>query len=158
MSSLFDPKTRRYTAPAFGTLASLGTLAGGYDAAIKRKAYFAFHFDDIMRVNDVRKAWNRTFCDSSLWESKRLTDPEAIKQLIRKGEEYTSAVCVLAGAETWLRQWVKYEIARAVIDERGLLAVHINGIKHVQTSTPHPRGPNPLGPVDIKGIPAESRM
>jgi hypothetical protein len=69
MSSLFDPKTRRYTAPAFGTLASLGTLAGGYDAAIKRKAYFAFHFDDIMRVNDVRKAWNRTFCDSSLWES-----------------------------------------------------------------------------------------
>ena len=99
----------------------------------KRKAYFAFHFTDIMRVNNVRNAWKidhpdaagmRSFYDSSLWESRKLEGPESVKRLIREGVEYTSAVCVLVGSETWSRQWVRYEIARAVIDDRGLLAVH----------------------------------
>jgi MTH538 TIR-like domain (DUF1863) len=120
---------------------------------VKRKAFFSFHYDDIMRVNVVRNAWKithpesllyRSFYDSSLWESKKLEGPEAIKRLIREGVEYTSAVCVLAGSETWVRQWVRYEIARAVIDERGLLTVHLNSINHHQTRTPHTRGPNPL--------------
>src|SRR5262245_59508082 len=103
----------------------------------KRRAFFSFHYDDIMRVNNVRNAWkidhtdsplNRNFYDSSHWESKKLTSPDQIKNLIREGVEYTSAVCVLVGSETWKRRWVKYEIARSVIDERGLLAVHINGL------------------------------
>ena len=57
---------------------------------------------------------------------------------------YTSAVCVLVGSETWLRRWVRYEIARAVIDELGLLAVHINSIRHHQRLTTDALGPNPL--------------
>jgi hypothetical protein len=150
MAGLFDPKSRRYTTPP---LSSFGTLAGGYRASIKRKAFFSFHYDDIMRVNVVRNAWkithpdsplNRSFQDSSLWEDRKLEGDDAVKGLIREGVEYTSAVCVLAGSETWLRQWVKYEIARAIIDERGVLAVHLNSIKHHQTLTPHSRGPNPL--------------
>src|SRR5580693_5388677 len=92
--------------------------------AVKRKAYFAFHFDDIMRVNNVRNAWkithpdaaiHRSFYDSSLWESKKSEGDEAIKRLIREGVEYASAVCVLVGTETWSRRWVKYEMARSVI-------------------------------------------
>jgi hypothetical protein len=43
-----------------------------------------------------------------------------------------------------LRQWVRYEIARAIIDGRGLLGVHLNSIKHHQTLTPHTKGNNPL--------------
>src|SRR5262249_48594995 len=69
---------------------------------------------------------------------------EAIKRLIREGVEYTSAVCVLIGTETWLRQWVRYEMARAIIDGRGLLGVHLNSIRHHVTKTPHTRGHNPL--------------
>ena len=93
-----------------------------------------------MRVNVVRNAWKivrpeyplggRTFYDSSLWESRQLEDPETLKRLIREGVGYTSAVCVLVGTETALRRWVRYEIARAVIDKRGLLAVHLNGVRH----------------------------
>jgi antiphage defense system Thoeris ThsB-like protein len=88
----------------------------------KRRAFFSFHFDDIMRVNNVRNAWkidhpdsplNRSFQDSSLWESRKLGGDDAVKRLIREGVEYTSAVCVLAGSDTWLRRWVRYEIARA---------------------------------------------
>jgi len=121
--------------------------------AVKRKAFFSFHWDDIMRVNVVRNAWKidhpdnalmRSFQDSSLWESKKLEGDDAIKRLIREGVEYTSAVCVLIGSETWLRRWVRYEIARAIVDGRGLLGVHLNSILHHHTRTPHTRGPNPL--------------
>jgi hypothetical protein len=106
-----------------------------------------------MRVNNVRNAWKidhpdslflRSFYDSSLWESKKLEGDGAVKNLIRKGVQYTSAVCVLVGTDTWSRRWVKYEIARAIIDGRGLLAVHINGLNHHQRKIPDNRGLNPL--------------
>jgi hypothetical protein len=121
--------------------------------SVKRKAYFAFHFHDLMRVNNVRQAWKidhpssplmRSFVDSSLWESRQLEGPEAVKRLIREGVEYTSAVCVLVGTHTWSRQWVKYEIARSVIDQRGLLAVHINSLNHHHRRQPDQQGFNPL--------------
>jgi hypothetical protein len=124
----------------------------------KRKAFFSFHFDDIMRVNNVRNTWkithpdsssNRSFYDSSLWEDRKLVSPEGIKQLIRAGVLGTSAVCVLAGSMTWDRRWVKYEIARAVIDGRGVLTVHLNGINHHQTKGPHSLGLNPLAHMGV---------
>ncbi|MEJ6846718.1 TIR domain-containing protein [Sinorhizobium fredii] len=123
-------------------------------APVKRKAFFSFHYDDIMRVNNVRQAFKLynpgtvlggpTFYDSSLWESRKLEGDEALKRLIREGVEYTSVVCVLVGTNTWWRRWVKYEIARSIVDERGLLAVHINGINHHQRRVPDARGVNPL--------------
>jgi hypothetical protein len=122
-------------------------------AAIKRRAFFSFYYEDIMRVNVVRNAWRihhpdnalmRSFQDSSLWESKKLECDDTVKRLIREGVEYTSAVCVLIGSETWLRRWVRYEIARAVVDGRGLIAVHLNSIPHHQTRTAHSPGLNPL--------------
>jgi len=124
----------------------------------KRKAFFSFHFDDIMRVNNVRNAWkiihpdsslNRSFYDSSLWEARKLTTPESIKQLIRAGVLGTSAVCILVGSMTWDRRWVRYEIARAIIDGRGLLAVHLNNISHHRTKGPDPHGRNPLAHMGV---------
>jgi hypothetical protein len=136
----------------FGSLAPSLPVAS-LKAAVKRKAFFSFHYDDIMRVNVVRNAWKidhpdtdtmRSFQDSSLWESRKLEGDDAVKRLIREGVEYTSAVCVLIGTETWVRRWVRYEIARAIIDGRGLLGVHLNSIRHHHTQTPHTRGLNPL--------------
>jgi hypothetical protein len=138
---LAPPKTL-YTPPAKPTA-----------PAVKRKAFFSFHFLDSLRVNNVRNIWKikhpssanmRTFQDSSLWEARKLTDPKAIKAIIRYGVSYTSAVCVLVGTESWSRRWVRYEIARAIIDGKGLLAVHLNNINHHQTQSPHPLGRNPL--------------
>jgi hypothetical protein len=106
-----------------------------------------------MRVNVVRNAWKidhpdnaqmRSFQDCSLWERRELEGDVAVKRLIREGVEYTSAVCVLIGTETWVRQWVRYEIARAIVDGKGLLGVHLNSIRHHQTQSPHTRGHNPL--------------
>jgi hypothetical protein len=85
-------------------------LLGGLSAPVKRKAYFSFHFDDVMRTNVVRNAWKitrpdsalmRSFYDSSLWETRKLSGDDAVKNLIRDGVGYTSVVCVLIGTETW---------------------------------------------------------
>jgi hypothetical protein len=143
MAGIFD---------SYNALSGYPTLLGSAPL-VKRKAFFSFHFDDVMRVNVVRNAWKithpdnalmRSFYDSSLWESRKLEGPEALKRLIREGVNNTSAICVLVGSDTWSRRWVRYEIARAIIDGRGLLAVHLNNINHHVTRTPHPRGHNPL--------------
>jgi hypothetical protein len=122
------------------------------NAPVKRKTYFSFHFEDVWRVNVVRNAWKishpdapqaRSFYDSSIWETRKLSDDEAVKRLIREGVQNTSAICVLVGAETWVRRWVRYEIARAIIDKKGLLAVHINSICNAN-GVQQPLGHNPL--------------
>jgi|ERR1019366_3807294 MTH538 TIR-like domain (DUF1863) len=151
MAGIFD--SYNALSGRYGLGNSASTLLGSLAPPIKRKAFFSFHFDDVMRVNVVRNAWKishpdnalmRSFYDSSLWESRKLEGPESLKQLIRDGVNNTSAICVLVGSDTWSRRWVRYEIARAVIDGRGLLAVHLNSINHHQTRTPHTRGQNPL--------------
>jgi hypothetical protein len=168
-SSLLPPVATR----SFGSLADL--VAGPappskalytppakpVSPSVKRKAFFSFHFPDSLRVNNVRNIWKikhpssegmRTFQDSSLWEARKLTDPKAIKAIIRYGVSYTSAVCVLVGTETWSRRWVRYEIARAIIDGKGLLAVHLNNINHHKTLSPHPLGRNPLDFLAIRKV------
>jgi hypothetical protein len=133
----------------------------------KRKAFFSFYYKDIMRVNNVRNAWkithpdnalNRSFYDSSLWESRQLVNEEALKKLIRAGVLYTSTVCVLAGTDTWERRWVRYEIARAIIDGRGLLTVHLNNLPHHQSKTPHVVGYNPLAFMGIAKLQRNPRL
>jgi hypothetical protein len=154
-------------APSFNALYTPPSKPKPLAPATKRKAFFSFHFDDIMRVNNVRNAWkithpdsslNRSFYDSSLWEARKLVDPEGIKQLIRSGVLRTSAVCILVGSMTWDRRWVRYEIARAIIDGRGFLTVHLNGINHHQTKGPHPRGRNPLAHMGIAKLQPNKRL
>ena len=119
----------------------------------KRKVYFAFRFRDIMRVNNVRNACcidhpnsaqTRSFYDRSIWGGSSPKTDEGLKDLMRRGVEFSSAVCVLVGSDTWDGRWVKYEIARSVVDKKALLAVHINGLNHVDTQAPSLRGYNPL--------------
>jgi MTH538 TIR-like domain (DUF1863) len=127
-------------------------------ALLKRKVYFAFDFNDLMRTNNVRQAWkihhpdsadNRSFYDRSIWESRNIKNEEALKGLMRGAIKYSSGVCVLVGTDTWRSRWVKYEISRAVVDERGLLAVHINSLNHIERKAPDPLGYNPL---EVMGI------
>ena len=114
----------------------------------KPAVFFSFHFSDLVRVYCVRDAWNdRHFV---LWpiselESRQFCDAESIKRSIRERVGATSVVCVLIGSEAWQRRWVRYEIACAVIDGKGLLAVHISKIRHPETKTIGRQGPNPLG-------------
>jgi hypothetical protein len=132
------PAVRAFTAPS---------------PLLRRKVYFAFDFDDVIRVNNVRQNGKigsreqnnpRSFYDRSMWEKRDIKSEETLKNLMRQAVRYSSTVCVLIGTNTWKSRWVKYEIARAVIEERGLLAVHLNGINHNVRRTPDRRGVNPL--------------
>lgn len=172
MSSSFDDRNALIRAIVAGALGTQNTLAGsvkpaptsglplgsilGIPQSKRRRVFFSFHHADIMRVNNVRLSGEFTksasganreiegFYDNSLWESKKRYGDDAIKDLIRDGVKNSSAVCVLVGTDTWTRRWVRYEIARAIIDGRGLLAVHLNGLNHHQLRIPHPIGENPL--------------
>jgi MTH538 TIR-like domain (DUF1863) len=144
---------RAYLPPAPPLLPIAPTVNALTAPEVKRKVYFAFDFDDLIRVNNVRQIGKiapreqknlRTFSDRSIWESRNIKNEENLKNLMRQGVRYSSAVCVLVGANTWRSRWAKYEIARAVIDERGLLAVHINSINHHVRKTPDRYGINPL--------------
>jgi MTH538 TIR-like domain (DUF1863) len=99
------------TSPPTHSLGLLGRLSPEVvpaPAPTKRRTFFSFHYADVMRVNNVRnsgefKTSSQTsgravegFYDGSLWESRKLEGPEAIKNLIRSGVHNTSAVCVLA--------------------------------------------------------------
>jgi hypothetical protein len=154
------------TSPPARSLGLLGGLSPDVvpaPAATKRKAFFSFHYADVMRVNNVRNSGEfktgsqssgravEGFYDGSLWERRKLEGPEAIKNLIRNGVHNTSAVCVLAGSETWSRRWVRYEIARAIADSRGLLTVHVNGLRHHKHGVPDAQGPNPLNFMAVGG-------
>jgi hypothetical protein len=121
--------------------------------SVKRKVYFAFRFKDIMRVNNVRQSGKvgqeeesnpRDFYDRSIWEKSSSTDPETLKRLMREGVEHSSVVCVLNCTDTWESRWVKYEIARAVMDGKGLLNVNIAGLRHHQRGIGETAGLNPL--------------
>jgi hypothetical protein len=120
---------------------------------VQRMTYFAFDFDDVMRVNNVRQNGkvgsrvirnSRGFLDRSIWESRNIKNEQHLKRLMSGAVKHSSVICVLTGANTWQSRWVRYEIALAVIDKRGLLSIHINSINHnVRRATDLP-GINPL--------------
>jgi MTH538 TIR-like domain (DUF1863) len=147
--STLDALTKSYLPPA----PAPNNLATVIAPEVKRKVYFAFSFDDIMRVNNVRQVGKlglretrnpRAFTDRSIWERRDIRSEETLKNLMRNAMRYSSVVCVLIGSKTWLSRWAKYEIARAVVDGKGLLAVHLNGIDHHVTKAPDRPGLNPL--------------
>lgn len=119
----------------------------------KRRVFFSFHYqNDVWRVNQVRQSWrynhensrvSEGFFDGSIWESSKRTGPESLKSLIREGVKNTSVTCVLSGAETYERRWVRYEIARSIVKGNGILAVdiHLLGDRQRYVSA---KGPNPL--------------
>lgn len=164
--SLPPPQPRNALAEAFfrqpvrspsNALSFLGTIAAETATpalpTIKRSVFYSFHYADIVRVNNVRHTEQfkakvlevpQSHYDRSLWENSKRTNPESLKDLIREGVKNTSVICVLVGSDTWSRPWVRYEIARSVVDGKGLLAVDINSINHHKDRCPHPFGLNPL--------------
>lgn len=103
----------------------------GYIPPKPRNVFYSFHYADIFRVNHIRKSGQfRTgdkVRDRSLWEKARRTDAEKLKRVIKIGLGSTTVTCVLAGYETWSREWVRYEIAWSLMRGNALLTVFIDG-------------------------------
>jgi hypothetical protein len=118
---------------------------------VGRRVYFAFDFDDLARIEIVRQSGKvglretiqRGFYDRAVWESRALKNETGLLALMREAVRNSTTVCVLSGTNTWRSRWVKYEIARAVIEERGLLTIHVDDIEPSRTAPERP-GLNPL--------------
>jgi hypothetical protein len=118
-----------------------------------RMTYFAFDFDDLMRVNNVRMNGkigprvmknSRGFLDRSVWEASKAYTDRGLRLMMQQVSSRSSVVCVLIGSNTWMSRWVRYEIALSVINERGLVAMDLNGINHSDQTGPDPLGAHPL--------------
>jgi hypothetical protein len=138
----------------------LSTITNALTApAVQRMAYFAFDFDDVIRVNNVRQTGkigprvvprSRGFLDRSVWESKNINTAKGLKELMQQASKSSSVVCVLVGTNTWFSRWVRYEIALSVINERGLMAIDLNRINHHQRQAPDPLGVSPLNFMGVR--------
>lgn len=120
-----------------------------------RRTFFSFHYKpDVSRAWVVRNSWvtkvaqgtreDAGFFDSSVFEASQRESDDALKRFLREGLKNTSVTCVLVGAETSLRRWVRYEIFRSFMRGNGLLAVrlHTIGALHGQASA---AGADPFG-------------
>lgn len=137
-------------------------FSAGLMTPIKRRVFFSFHYqNDIWRVNQIRQSWRYQheqqreaagFFDASLWERAKRTSPDSLKSLIRDGIANTSVTCVLAGAETYQRRWVRYEIARSIVKGNGLFTVRISNILD-QKSARSIAGDDPLSHMGVYRVP-----
>src|SRR6266849_4368894 len=104
-----------------------------------RRTFFSFHYKpDVSRAWVVRNSWvtkvaqgeraDAGFFDSSVFEAAQRESDESLKRFLREGLDNTSVTCVLVGAETCLRRWVRYEIFRSFMCGNGLFAVRIHSI------------------------------
>lgn len=100
------------------------------------RTFFSFHYqNDIWRVNIVRNSnmidgaaaagWH----DASLWEEAKRKGDAAVKALIDKGLERTTATVVCIGTDTANRKYVDYEIAQSIARNNVLLGVRIDHLK-----------------------------
>jgi MTH538 TIR-like domain (DUF1863) len=119
-----------------------------------RRTFFSFHYKpDVSRAWVVRNSWvtkvaqgsreDAGFFDSSVFEANQRESDDALKRFLREGLENTTVTCVLVGAQTCLRRWVRYEIFRSFIRGNGLLAIRIHTIGSLH-SPPTASGDNPF--------------
>lgn len=116
-----------------------------------RKVFFSFHYArDNWRVPQIRNSqavatnFTRTpFLDKAEWESIKRSSFSAVKKWIDDNMHGTSVIVVCFGYETAQRPWVKYELEKAHLEGRGILAIDMSGIKDRNGNVDWP-GTNPL--------------
>lgn len=116
-----------------------------------RRVFFSFHYErDVWRANVVRNSWVTKpdreaagFIDASEFEEIKRQGEQAVKRWIDNQLEGTSVTVVLIGTETYLRDWVRYEIVKSFDRGNGQLGIHIHQIKD-QNGNTSSKGRNPF--------------
>lgn len=124
-----------------------------------RQVFFSFHHgNDLWRANVVRKSHvvkrkeqEIGRYDRSLWEAAKTKGNRAIQKLIDDGLSGASVTIVLIGAETYMRKWCLYEIAKSHNDGKGLLGITLHNVRDQRENT-GTRGRNPFAYVETSGV------
>lgn len=104
-----------------------------------RRVFFSFHFkNDHSRtqlVRNMNSLEGNSPATPNRWEEIKNTGDTAIKKWINDNMSGKSCVVVLVGSETASRPWVRYEIRKAWEEGKGVLGVHIHGLKDLNGNT-----------------------
>lgn len=127
-----------------------------------RVVFFSFDYDDVFRVNLVRNSGTFVgerrsgFRDKAEYEQVKLAGDAAIRRWITRQMQGCSVTCVLVGQNTNNSKWVNFEIAHAISQGMGLLAIRIH---HLNA----PRSPGLMGalltppnPLDTHTVPGRT--
>ena len=113
---------------------------------MSRRTFFSFHYKpDVSRAWVVRNSWitkvaqgereDAGFFDSSVFEASQRVGDDSLRRFLSEGLNNTTVTCVLVGAETCLRRWVRYEVFRSFMRGNGLLAIRIHAIGSLHSAT-----------------------
>ena len=123
----------------------------------KRRVFFSFHYErDVWRAGQVRNVGtvegNEPLSDND-WEQVKRGGDKAIKTWIENQVASRSCTVVLVGAQTSQRPWILYEIERTWALGKGLVGIHIHGLKD-RCGKQDGKGYNPFHSVrdDTNGI------
>lgn len=126
-----------------------------------RNVYFAFHYDDVFLVNQVRKcgifAERKSFGDWAEHETVQNNSKSAIEDWIKEQMVGASVTVVLIGAETATRPYVRFEIEESIREKKGLLGIYIDQLtggnqRHFYTRL---RGANPFARLPAREVQAK---
>jgi hypothetical protein len=108
---------------------------------VARKVFFSFHYErDGQRASVVRNSWvtkgeDAGYIDAANWEEVKGKGDAAVKRWIEEQLSGTGVTVVLIGAETSLRDWVRYEVKRSFERGNGMLGIYIHNIRDFQLKT-----------------------
>ncbi len=99
----------------------------------KRQVFYSFHYNpDSWRASQVRNIGaiegNNPVSDNE-WETITKGGDNAIKRWINDQMKYRSCTVVLVGSNTANRKWINYEIVKSWDDGKGVVGIHIHGLK-----------------------------
>ena len=113
----------------------------------KRQVFFSFEYNkDAWRASQVRNMGkvdkSSTFSDND-WEEVKEKSDKTIKEWIDNQLAKRSCLVVLVGATTSGRKWINYEIEKAYELGKGIVGIHIHGLKD-QNGEQTSKGSNPF--------------
>ncbi len=118
--------------------------------------FFSFHYKiDAWRAAQIRNAGvvegDAPLSDND-WEKVTKGGDTAIQKWIDGQMAGKSCAVILIGNQTAGRKWIKYEIAKAWNDRKGLVGIYIHHLKDINGNQAL-RGRNPLDDVSLEGVP-----
>lgn len=116
-------------------------------ANMARKVFYSFHYlPDNWRASQVRNIGaiegNQPAKDND-WETITKGGERAIETWINNQMAGRSCIVVLIGSGTAKRKWIDHEIKKAWSDGKGLVGIHIHGLKNSEGKT-SAKGGNPF--------------
>jgi hypothetical protein len=118
-----------------------------------RRIFHSFrHANDYWRVQTIRQIGaieGQKLLNPNDWEAVKKKGDGAIQKWIDEQLYGRSCVVVLIGSATTGRRWIKYEMKKGWDDGKGVVGIHIHGLKDANRQEAY-KGRNPLAEINVQ--------